>query len=293
MSSAHKAKEEGEPPESSNLEEPSAEGPSSMKDTKPVPTGSVAGVVTTTRGPLPGALVSIGELKTTTNASGRFVLEKVATGSVKLTVLSPDAQFEGTSADVIVDENDVNDLNLYLHESSGTISGTVTDEGGNPLPKAKVWGTLATLEPVTVETNEKGHYEFAGAPAGEHYIRAKADGYMTEGVSVRVSGSKTSECDFALKAGAISLSGSVLGPRGEPVVADLYLMRKGVVVLRVHTSPSDGRYVFPDLIPGVYEIAMVSPGYSPQGWSGRLKKDGVADFKLTELPPQDPSTMNG
>jgi hypothetical protein len=265
-----------------------------MEDVKPLPTGNVEGVVTTSRGPLNGAVVSIGELKTTTDASGRFALEKVAAGPMKLTVTSPDAQFEGASADVVVEEDDVKDLYLYLRESPGTISGVVTDESGSPLPKAKVWGTLTSLQPTTVETDEKGHFVLTGAPAGEHYIRAKADGYMSEGASVHVLGSRTVDCDFALKAGAISLTGVVLDTGGKPVEADLYLLRKGVVVLRIRSSASDGKYVFPDLLPGVYEISMVSLGYVPKGWSGRLNKDGVVNFELEAMTPPDlSSSMNG
>ena len=269
-----------EAPSPSTVEGPPAGGGASEKALE----GTIEGIVTTTRGPLAGAVVSFGEFKAVTDQGGRFTLEHLPVGHVQLQVASPTDQFTSSTMDVSIEANERKDIYVFLRESNGLIEGTVMDEAGNVIGGAKVWGVISSLEPTTVEADEKGHYSFKDVPAGEHFIRAKAPGFMAEGVSVRVTGGKTTAQDFRLKAAALSIKGRVVDMEGRPVDAELYLLRRGIVVLRVKNSPEDGSYAFPDLLPDLYEITVVAGGYNPRGWHGRLEKDEVVELRLEKAP---------
>ena len=254
--------------------------------------GSLEGLVTTSKGPVIGATITFGEKNLVTDQSGRFMIEHIPEGPISLQVTSPSEQFTSTTTTVTIEADKLKDIYVYLSEAPGIIEGVVTDEKGVPLKGALVWGVLSSLEPTTVETDDKGHYVLTDAPAGEHYIRARANGFMTEGQTAHVSGAKSASCDFKLVPGSHSINGKVVNVEGKPVSAELYLMKSGIVVMRKKTEP-DGSYSFPSLVPGIYEITLVAGGYNPKGWHGKLEKDEVVEFQLEPMPEIPDNMMTG
>ncbi len=96
-------------------------------------------------------------------------------------------------------------------QSTGTVTGRVVDESGDPLPGANVVVLGATIGGTT---DIDGRYRFA-APTGTHELRASFVGYTTERATVRVASGETTTQDFTL---AEDLVGAgevvVLGGRG-------------------------------------------------------------------------------
>src|SRR5689334_8328242 len=60
-----------------------------------------------------------------------------------------------------------------LRAQTGTLRGTVTDDGGRPLPGARV---LVVGTPLAAETRDDGTFELRAVPAGTHAVRAQRIG---------------------------------------------------------------------------------------------------------------------
>ncbi|MDG6907613.1 MAG: carboxypeptidase regulatory-like domain-containing protein [Nitrososphaerota archaeon] len=248
--------------------------------------GSVEGQVSCIEGPVTNASVSIGMISTFTDATGNFVLEHLPPGIGKVRVNSPLSRFYDASTDVLVEADQRKNLPIFLNEITGVLEGTITDEIGKPLVGAEVSGMFRLgKEAITTKTDEKGDYIFQDIPRGVYYIRAKAQGFMTEGADVNITAGGNIESNFKLKAANLSISGIVTAKEGTVVDGELYLMRKGVIVTRTNISKgSVGKYSFPDLVPDYYEIGIIAPGYFANGWGGKVEKPEVVNFKLEVMP---------
>jgi hypothetical protein len=63
---------------------------------------------------------------------------------------------------------------------TGTISGTISDEGGGVMPGVTVTATSPSMiSTQTVITDEQGAYRFAGIPAGQYTLRFELVGFTT------------------------------------------------------------------------------------------------------------------
>ncbi|HMK84208.1 MAG TPA: carboxypeptidase-like regulatory domain-containing protein [Candidatus Bathyarchaeia archaeon] len=244
--------------------------------------GSITGEIACIEGPVANATVSLGMIKTFSDAKGKFILEHVPVGIGKIRVKPRSDRFYESILDIIIESDNRKDVSIFLNEVTGTVEGTVSDENGKPLGGAEVSGLFRPArEAIVTKSDEKGRYMFANVPRGTYYVRAKAQGYMLEGVTVNVTAGGTFPANFALKPGALSISGRVLGKEGTPLDCEMYLMRKGVVVMKGGTSSSvDGQYAFTDLIPDTYEIIISSPGHMGGHWVGELKKAEMVNFEL-------------
>jgi hypothetical protein len=181
---------------------------------------------------------------------------------------------------------------VFLTEVTGTIEGTVVDENGKPLVGAELSGVFGPAEPfVTAKTDDKGHYVFAEVPRGSYYIRAKGQGRMTEGAPVNVTGGSTIVSNFMLMPGNLTIRGNVVSKKEQgPVECDIYLMRKGIVVTRATLAGSgDGRFIFDNLVPDIYEISITARGHITMSWQGKLEKSETVNFELEEARPDTPT----
>ena len=277
--------------ESNEAIEPRREEPAPIVETPEVEVpklaeGSIDGQVACIEGPVTNASVSIGMISTFSDAKGNFLLEHIPPGIVKLRVKSPVTRFYDSSTDVLIEADQKKNVFIFLTEVTGVVEGVITDESGKPIVGGEVSGMFRLAKPpVTTKSDEKGHYNFTDVPRGSYYIRARAQGFMTEGADVSVTGGSQIVKNFQLKIANLSISGKVTTKEGAAVDCEVYLMRRGIVVTRVNTvKGSDGRYAFPDLIPDNYEIGVLAPGYIARGWTGKLEKAETVDFDLEVMP---------
>ena len=183
------------------------------------------------------ATVSIGMISTFSDAKGNFLLEHVPPGIVKIRVKSPTTRFYDSNVDVLVEADKRKNMFIFLKEVTGTVEGCISDESGKLLVEAEVYGLFKhEKDATTVKTDEKGHYIFVDIPPGSDFVRAKAKGYMTEGISVNVTGGNTALANFALKQATLSITGKVVNKARAPVDCEIHLLRKGVVVTKVGTN---------------------------------------------------------
>ena len=178
-----------------------------------------------------------------TETDGKFAIIGVPPGEHTVAVRAPDyGMWTGSCS---VDANAMTPLHITILDGV-SCTGTVTAEGGSPVPGAHVHaGKRDTLSWFSTRTDAEGRYRFQGLPAGPLEIaaeqskggRAKTELYGSPGQSLT--------WDARLSNG-IGLVGRVVLESGEPVVgADVIAVaptsREGW--LRSATSGKDGRFV--------------------------------------------------
>ena len=98
---------------------------------------------------------------------------------------------------------------------SGSITGTVTDTGGNPISVAQVGVEGTTLQTVT---QENGRFSIANVPAGTHRISVRRVGfspYNQGGVVVPAGG--TVNLDIRMSVAALRLQNMVVTATSDPI----------------------------------------------------------------------------
>src|ERR1043166_6372986 len=95
---------------------------------------------------------------------------------------------------------------------TGTVTGTVSDDSGTGLSGAEVRVEGTTLH---TSTDDKGHFEIAGVPAGPHSVRALMLGFKSALRSVTVAAGGSVAIEFRLEKSVSPAQGSagVGGPR--------------------------------------------------------------------------------
>lgn len=111
-----------------------------------------------------------------------------------------------------VESNGFSIANLALNPLFGVISGTVTDNNGNPIgandTRIKLYtkdGTL--LETVFVEGD--GTFHITGVPSGEYVISVSAPFFETETVGITVRAGSTTNVTLQLSPQTVAILGTV------------------------------------------------------------------------------------
>ena len=94
---------------------------------------------------------------------------------------------------------------LMAQQRTGSITGTVVDSEGNPLPGVSLTLTGETIAPMTTVTNAEGKFRFLSLfPANDYALKAELQGFKTKietGIIVNVA--KTSDISITMEQGAL------------------------------------------------------------------------------------------
>ncbi len=146
------------------------------------------------------------------------------------------------------EEWDVKGIDIQLQVSRGlVIAGTVTDEGGEPVPEAFVVVHRHDMlfDTVVAYTDRQGRYEIQGLGEGRFQLHVDAShrGLVRTRTPVDIEkGTAKTEIDFTLKRGA-TISGKLVDSEGDAWEIDLSHGRAQTKEL-LKNSPSFGRTVF-------------------------------------------------
>jgi hypothetical protein len=174
--------------------------------------GTVTGkVVDATGAAISSAGVSAGGKTTTTDATGKYTLSGVPTGTQSITATATFFTSKSVTVQVSASKT-VTAPNLVLSPNYGSISGTVSDVVTlKPISNVTV-SIAGTMLQATTDIN--GFYRFAKAPVGSLTVSVVAAGYQNATSATTIANGATVTVNFALKAIVVVGPGSVIDWNG-------------------------------------------------------------------------------
>ncbi len=162
-------------------------------------------------GQLPGSLQA---LSLRTDAEGRFELDKIGAGSIKLTART--ATWQPWVETIELQTDELAEITIQF-ERGNQFAGLVLDEEGEPVSKATILsGSYASLDSFRVQADEEGRFCIKGLPPGPTELRINHDEF--EGLKTRVYSNPnlTNPMQFTLHK-LQSANGVVLDEAGAPL----------------------------------------------------------------------------
>lgn len=156
--------------------------------------------------------------------------------------------------------------------NSGRVSGRIVDEGGRPIPDAKVTLKREGAPPVEYFTDADGRYVFGEVPYGAAQITTETPGFdpVTREVTIDSAAADVPESVLYESVPGGQLRGKVQDMRGDAVRAEVTVMPGGQ---RIEVG-ADGSFTL-DLAPGTYQVQFSHPGHRSQMRHIRVQDKGV------------------
>jgi uncharacterized GH25 family protein len=215
---------------------------------------------------------------TQTDGDGRYRLEGVAPGA--RTIQASHEGYRPAVRDLEVRAGE-NTLDLSL-EGGAEVRGRVVDEGGAPVPGARVslregWRSWDLPNGVS---GADGSFTLAGVADGTYHMLAEKDGYARndEGQEVTVAGSSVGGIEVKLGRGG-AIAGQLLGLDFTDL-AQVQVRSDGGGVGRVGTVRPDGTYRIENLAPGKRRVVATLPGGTRQADGEVEVEPGVSETRL-------------
>lgn len=159
-----------------------------------------------------------------------------------------------------------------------TVSGSVVDSTGAPIPDAAVTlASKASSAKFEVKTDDRGQFQFVPLPAGEYVLSSDRPGFTKTEATVNLSG-KAVRRDLTLALGSLSESISIVGGPSDGVPGGV----AGGVTGGVQTRPA---VVERDLNRNGYEQALAQ--CAPSSVGGRVR----APWKIKDVKPVYPESL--
>lgn len=166
-----------------------------------------------------------------------------------------------------------------LAQQRGTISGTVSSEGNQPLAGATVLVAGTALRGVT---DQAGQYRIVNVPAGTHDVTASVLGYSPRTQRVTVAADGTASASFQLSASALEIGGLVVTATG----AEQRRREIGSSVGAINTANVELAPVtnVAQLIQGRVPGAVVMQASGTTGTGSRVRIRGNNSLTLSNAP---------
>ncbi len=181
---------------------------------------------------------------------------------------------------------------------SGSISGTVTDQDGDPIDDATVELYLGTTLVEDTTTNNDGEYDFMNVGAGDYDVRASKDGYEDDETSVIVSAADPdhTDVDLQLDLSTYSIEGDLKDKDTDDRIsgATVEVYDEDDDLVGSDTTLGNGHFEIDDLLPGTYKIVIKAEGYKTITLEDEEIDDDDVDLgDLFASPEEEPVDILG
>lgn len=258
-----------------------------------IDTASVAGTITDSVAgtPIAGARVTLsGNSKVdTTQADGKYVFDKVATGTYSVTASA--LTYVSKTVSTVVSGTAAITANVALAKIAyATVSGTVADSAA---PTTMISGSIVSLRSgnATVKldtTGADGKYSFDSVATGSYTVRATAVGFQTRtSATTAVNGTAATVNVLLVQI----VYGSVVGTVTDSVTpatlvsGAIISLRSGYTTVKRDTTGVDGKYGFDSVVAGAYTVSVTATGYNAKT-SATITVTGAAstaDIQLVKI----------
>jgi len=216
--------------------------------------------------------------ETTLDKSGRFQIKGVAAGEY---LLESEVAGQGALVPLTVRSGETLTTVLRLAEPV-KVKGQVVDRKGNPVPSALVllWriGQAATDSRET-STNEQGDFTFDRLAPGNVSVLVQAAGIGS--VKLDSVAIPARALHLVLEGLGVSISGTVMGPKGPEAQATVRLGGAGLRTSRSTNTDAGGHFIFQGLGPGDYAIRAGSVILASGTRKVTMAASDVSNFDLT------------
>ncbi len=210
----------------------------------PITYGTVTGVVTdaSTRRPVLGARISVGDQAAVSDAQGAFRFERVTAGNLDFVTRKPVYKVDSTR--VRLAAGAAEDLAIVLTPiTTGTISGVVRSSAD----RAPLAGVTVNAGRISATSDNKGAYRMQGVPAGSVQLGAMLKLYEPSNANLDLAAAADIQADLELTPITYgTISGSVVDASSKRAISGAKVTSGG------KTTVTDGN--------GKYQLQRVSAG---------------------------------
>ncbi|MCE1248723.1 MAG: carboxypeptidase regulatory-like domain-containing protein [Firmicutes bacterium] len=178
--------------------------------------------------------------------------------------------------------------------STGTITGTVTDQNSQPISGALCTVTTTSAKSdYTDTTDDSGVYEITSVPEGTWPLTITADGYVSQSEDITVVGGDTTEVpdvEMAVE-GYGNVTGTVTSSSDSSVISGAAVTVGSVST----TSATDGTYTAADVAAGTQTVTATATGYTSYSSTVTVTADATVtkDISMTASSTTSPTPSPG
>jgi hypothetical protein len=171
-----------------------------------------------------------------------------------------------------------------INSGSGTITGVVTDESGQPISDVTVTVSGVKEDDITATTGSDGKYTVPNVTLKLHSVTFSKSGWLTISKSVSASNFNTDKhatADASMVSAVAKIRGTVTDAKngGVPLAG----VTVSVGVAGTSTTGADGTYLIENLVAGSYTVTFTKANYVTVT-KPVVKGDFVADIVTLDVP---------
>jgi thermitase len=243
--------------------------------------GSITGSVTDAQGgsPIVSATVSDGNRTATTDASGKYTIADVPSGTYQVVASKEGYESSSLTVSVLSGATVLANLSLSQIILPGSITGAVTNaKDGSPIV-----GVAVSDGTRTATTDATGKYTIANVPPGTYQVVASKEGYESSSLTVSVLSGATVLANLSLSQIILpgSITGSVTNAKdGSPIVGAVVSDGNGTAL-----TDALGTYTIADVPSGTYQVVATKQGYESSSLTVNVLQGAtaVANLSLSQI----------